>query len=138
MCVFCDIVAGELPAHVVLNEDHCLGFLDVRPLFPGHTLLVPKHHYETLSHLPTAMLEPLFATAQRVAHAVEFALEADGSLVLINNRVSQSVPHLHIHVVPRKFRDGLRGFLWPRTPYPDEASAEAVAASIRSALRQAQ
>ncbi len=137
MCAFCNIVARDLPAHIVLDEAQTLAFLDARPLFPGHTLLVPKQHLETLSDLPEAALGPLFSTARRLARAVETAVHADGSLVLINNRVSQSVPHLHVHVVPRKFRDGLKGFLWPRTPYADEASAEAVAVSIRSALPQA-
>jgi histidine triad (HIT) family protein len=134
MCTFCRIITGEVPAHVVLDEDQTLAFLDIRPLFPGHTLLVPKQHHETLSDLPGEMLGPLFATAQLLARAVEAATGADGSLVVINNKVSQSVPHLHIHLVPRKFRDGLRGFLWPRKPYADEASAEAIAMKIRSAV----
>jgi histidine triad (HIT) family protein len=125
MCVFCQIIAGEVPAHIVLDEEGTLAFLDVRPLFPGHTLLVPKRHYETLSDLPPDLIEPFFSTGQRLARAVETAAEGDGS---------QSVPHLHLHVVPRKFRDGLRGFLWPRKPYPDEGAAEMVAANIRRAL----
>ena len=134
MCVFCQIIAGEVPAHLVLDEDRTLAFLDVRPLFPGHTLLVPKQHYETFSDLPPDLIEPFFATGQRLARAVETAAEGDGSLMVINNKVSQSVPHLHLHVVPRKFRDGLRGFLWPRKPYPDEGAAEEAAARIRRAL----
>lgn len=134
MCVFCQIVAGDIPAHIVLDEERTLAFLDVRPLFPGHTLLVPKEHHETLLDLPAGLIEPLFDTAQRLARAVESASNADGSLMVINNKVSQSVPHLHLHIVPRKFRDGLRGFLWPRKPYPDEASAAAAAAAIRAAL----
>jgi histidine triad (HIT) family protein len=134
MCTFCRIVAREVSAQLVLDEDQTLGFLDIRPLFPGHTLLVPKQHHETFSDLPAGLVVPLFATAQRLGRAVEVATGADGSLVVINNKVSQSVPHLHIHLVPRRFRDGLRGFLWPRKPYPDEAEAEAVAAKIRSAL----
>jgi histidine triad (HIT) family protein len=136
MCTFCRIITGEVPAHVVLDEDQTLAFLDIRPLFPGHTLLVPKQHHETLSDLPAEMLGPLFTTAQLVARAVEAATGADGSLVVINNKVSQSVPHLHVHLVPRKFRDGLRGFLWPRKPYADEASAEAIAMKIRSAVAE--
>lgn len=135
MCVFCQIIAGELRAHVVLDEELTLGFLDVRPLFPGHTLLVPKEHHETLSDLPPGLVEPYFQTAQRLGRAVESATDADGSLLVMNNKVSQSVPHLHLHLVPRRFHDGLRGFLWPRKPYPDEASARVVADSIRAALQ---
>ena len=134
MCVFCQIIAGEIPAHIVLDEARTLAFLDVRPLFSGHTLLVPKQHYETLSDLPPDLIEPFFGTGRRLARAVETAAEGDGSLMVINNKVSQSVPHLHLHVVPRKFRDGLRGFLWPRKPYPDEQAAEEAAAKIRRAL----
>jgi histidine triad (HIT) family protein len=134
MCVFCQIIAGEVPAHIVLDEDRTLAFLDVRPLFSGHTLLVPKQHYETLADLPPDLIEPFFGTGQRLAQAVEAAAEGDGSLMVINNKVSQSVPHLHLHVVPRKFRDGLRGFLWPRRPYPDEQAAEEAATKIRRAL----
>ena len=134
MCVFCQIIAGEVPAHIVLDEDRTLAFLDVRPLFSGHTLLVPKQHCETLSDLPPDLIEPFFGTGRRLARAVEAAAEGDGSLMVINNKVSQSVPHLHLHVVPRKFRDGLRGFLWPRKPYPDEQAAEEAAAKIRRAL----
>jgi histidine triad (HIT) family protein len=134
MCIFCQIIAGEIPAQIVLDDDLMLGFLDVRPLFPGHTLLVPKEHHETLLDLPRELLEPFFGTAQRLARAVQSAAEADGSLIVINNKVSQSVPHLHLHVVPRRFHDGLRGFLWPRKPYPDEATAAAVAARIRAAI----
>jgi histidine triad (HIT) family protein len=137
MCVFCQIIAGEIPAHIVLDEEHMLAFLDIRPLFPGHTLLVPKEHHETFLDLPQGLAEPPFATARRLVRAVEISTGADGSLMVINNKVSQSVPHLHLHIVPRKFRDGLRGFLWPRKPYPDDASAEAVAARIRAALEEA-
>jgi histidine triad (HIT) family protein len=136
MCVFCQIIAGEIPAHVVLDEELMLGFLDIRPLFPGHTLLVPKEHHETFLDLPEGLAEPLFGAARRLVRAVESARDADGSLMVVNNKVSQSVPHLHLHIVPRKFRDGLRGFLWPRKPYPDEAAAEAVAAGIRAALEE--
>jgi histidine triad (HIT) family protein len=136
VCVFCQIVAGAIPAHVVLDEELMLGFLDIKPLFPGHTLLVPKEHHETFLDLPEGSVEPLFGAARRLVRAVESATGADGSLMVINNKVSQSVPHLHLHIVPRKFRDGLRGFLWPRKPYPDGASAEAVAAGIRAALER--
>jgi histidine triad (HIT) family protein len=133
-CLFCAIVAGTEPACVVLETDETLAFLDVRPLFPGHTLLVPKVHHETLMDLPPALLDPLFAQAQRLAGAMETGLGAAGSFVAINNRVSQSVPHLHVHVVPRNRKDGLRGFFWPRTKYGSPEEAEAVAARLRSAL----
>jgi histidine triad (HIT) family protein len=135
-CVFCEIVAGRQPAHIVLDDDECLAFLDVRPLFPGHTLLVPRTHVETLPDLPTGALGPYFARAQRLAHVMEAAdgMGAAGSFVAMNNRVSQSVPHLHTHVVPRNPKDGLRGFFWPRGRYADDAEAAAVAARLREAL----
>jgi histidine triad (HIT) family protein len=133
-CTFCEILAGRLPAHVVLDDEVALAFLDVRPLFPGHTLLVPREHHETLADLPTALLEPYFALAQRLSLAMEQGLASVGSFVAINNRVSQSVPHLHTHVVPRTPKDGLRGFFWPRGRYTDDAEAAAVAARLRDAL----
>jgi len=133
-CTFCEILAGRLPAHVVLDDEVALAFLDVRPLFPGHTLLVPRDHYETLADLPTALLQPYFARAQRLSLAMEKGLDSVGSFVAINNRVSQSVPHLHTHVVPRTPKDGLRGFFWPRGRYADDAEAAAVAARLRDAL----
>jgi histidine triad (HIT) family protein len=133
-CTFCEILAGRLPAHVVLDDEVALAFLDVRPLFPGHTLLVPREHHETLADLPTALLEPYFARAQRLSLAMEQGLASVGSFVAINNRVSQSVPHLHTHVVPRTPKDGLRGFFWPRGRYRDDAEAAAVAARLRDAL----
>ncbi|HEX3621136.1 MAG TPA: HIT family protein [Acidimicrobiales bacterium] len=133
-CVFCAIVAGETPAEVVASDDRTVAFLDARPVFPGHVLLVPRDHYETLSDLPAAMIEPLFAATQRVARAVETALEAHGTFVAMNNSVSQSVPHLHVHVVPRRRKDGLRGFFWPRQRYADDAEMAAVADRIRAAL----
>src|SRR4029450_1722817 len=124
---FCEIVAGRQAAFVVASDDLTLAFLDVRPLFPGHTLLVPRRHHETLADLPPDDVGPYFARAQRLARAMEDGLGAAGSFVAINNRVSQSVPHLHTHVVPRNRKDGLRGFFWPRTRYADEAEAAAVA-----------
>jgi histidine triad (HIT) family protein len=132
--VFCAIIAGEAPAQVVLDDGRCLAFLDTRPLFPGHTLLVPRAHHETLVDLPPELVEPLFANARRLASAVEEGLGAVGSFVAINNRVSQSVPHLHVHVVPRTPKDGLRGFFWPRTRYDDDDHAAGVAARLREAL----
>jgi len=133
-CVFCQIVAGELPARIVFQDEHTMGFLDVRPLFPGHVLLVPKVHVETLADLPDALIEPLFTQARRLSAVMETALDAAGSFVAMNNRVSQSVPHLHVHVVPRNRKDGLRGFFWPRHKYTDDAHADAVAATLRTAL----
>ncbi len=133
-CLFCQVVAGEAPAHRVLDEEEAVAFLDTRPLFPGHCLLVPREHHETLGDLPEPLVAGLFATARRLALAVEAAMDAEGSFVAINNRVSQSVPHLHVHLVPRRRKDGLRGFFWPRSRYADDAEAEAVAQRVRAAL----
>lgn len=133
-CLFCRIVAGDSPAHVVLDEEHVVGFLDVRPVFKGHVLLVPREHVDTLPELPSDMVEPLFATTQRVAAAVTEAFDAQGTFVAMNNVVSQSVPHLHVHVVPRTKGDGLRGFFWPRTRYEDDADAAGHAARLRTVL----
>ncbi|HET9443804.1 MAG TPA: HIT family protein [Acidimicrobiales bacterium] len=133
-CVFCTIVAGETPAVMVLDEADVVAFLDVRPVFPGHVLVVPRPHHETLPELPVELLGPVFGAARRLAAAVVEGLGADGSFVALNNTVSQSVPHLHVHVVPRRRKDGLRGFFWPRARYEsDEAMAE-VAVRIRAAL----
>jgi histidine triad (HIT) family protein len=136
-CVFCQIVLGERPAHVVLESDLALAFLDARPLFPGHSLLVPRDHYETLGDLPAPLVSELFADGQRLARAVEKATGADGSFVAMNNRVSQSVPHFHVHVVPRRRKDGLRGFFWPRQKYENDEEMGAVADRIRDALTSA-
>jgi len=133
-CLFCSIVRNEIPAHIVLEDELSLAFLDHRPLFHGHTLLVPKVHFETLTDLPTELVAPLFERAQRLAGAVEKALQATGTFVAMNNRVSQSVPHLHIHIVPRRPKDGLKGFFWPRKKYADDAEMASTAAQIRSAL----
>jgi histidine triad (HIT) family protein len=133
-CPFCEIIAGSRPAHIVLDDEVGVAFLDVRPLFPGHTLLVPREHVETLADLPVDRLGPYFERAQRLSRAMEEALGAAGSFVAINNRISQSVPHLHTHVVPRKPKDGLRGFFWPRTRYADEAEAGAIAERLRAAV----
>lgn len=132
-CLFCEIVAGSKPAHHVLESDDVIGFLDVRPVFKGHVLLVPREHVRTLSELPESLIIPLFSTAQRVADALTSGLGAQGTFVAMNNVVSQSVPHLHVHVVPRTKGDGLRGFFWPRTTYAD-GEAETFAATIREAL----
>ena len=134
MCLFCDIVAGEASAHIVFEDDVSLAFLDIRPVFKGHTLLVPREHHETLTDLPPALVEPLFANARMLAGAVESSLGADGTFVAMNNRVSQSVPHLHVHVIPRRRKDGLRGFFWPRTKYKADSQAAEVANAIRDVL----
>jgi histidine triad (HIT) family protein len=133
-CRFCAIARGEVNAHIVLDDEDVLAFLDHRPLFPGHCLLIPRHHHETLPDLPRALLEPLFGAAQVVALAVEEALNAEGSFVAVNNKVSQSVPHLHVHVVPRRRKDGLRGFFWPRTPYRDDGHAAEVCEALRATV----
>ena len=133
-CVFCQIVAGETSAHVVLDDEVCLAFLDMRPVFPGHVLLVPRAHHETLVDLPPELIEPLFSRARRLADVVPRALDATGTFVAMNNKVSQSVPHLHVHVVPRRPKDGLRGFFWPRQRYESDEAMADVAARIRSHL----
>ena len=133
-CKFCQIIEGEIPADFVLDEESVVAFLDHRPLFPGHTLVLPRDHIETLADLPEDRLGPFFRQVQRVDGAVRPAMEAPGSFVAENNVVSQSIPHLHVHVVPRRRKDGLRGFFWPRTRYASEAQAAAVAAGIREEL----
>ncbi|GAB2451901.1 HIT family protein [Nocardioides hungaricus] len=132
-CVFCRIVAGELAADVVLDEPAYLAFLDRRPVFKGHVLLVPREHVVTLPDLPAGLRDGFLEAAQRLAAAVVEGLGAQGSFVAMNNVVSQSVPHLHLHVVPRTQGDGLRGFFWPRTRYADGESAE-YAARLRAVL----
>ena len=122
---------------MVYEDADTLVFLDHRPLFPGHCLLIPKQHFETLSDLPPSLTGPLFIVAQRISQAVETGLSADGSFVAINNRVSQSVPHLHVHIVPRRRKDGLRGFFWPRHRYEKPEDAETVRAAIVKALELA-
>ena len=135
-CLFCRIAAGALAAPIVYQDGQSLAFLDHRPLFPGHVLLIPRRHYETLADLPPAEAGPFFRTAQCLSRAVEEALAADGSFVAINNRVSQSVPHLHVHIVPRKRQDGLRGFFWPRAKYRDAGEAEAARLAVSQAMRR--
>ncbi|MGA2130984.1 MAG: HIT family protein [Bryobacteraceae bacterium] len=130
-CLFCHIVAREVASAVVFEDELTLAFLDHRPLFPGHCLLIPKAHYETLSDLPADLIAPLFGNARLLAGAVEQAMGAEGSFVAINNRVSQSVLHLHIHIVPRRKKDGLRGFFWPRGKYVSAAEMERVRDSLR-------
>jgi len=133
-CVFCDIATGDLPAHVVLADDDFVAFLDTRPLFKGHALLVPRDHVVTLPELPAALRDGFLERAQRLASAMVAGLGAQGSFVAMNNTVSQSVPHLHCHVVPRTKGDGLRGFFWPRTTYVDDAEASGYAGRLTEAL----
>ena len=136
-CLFCRIVSGEVAAAVVYEDDNSLAFLDHRPLFHGHTLLVPREHVETLSDLPEAQVEPFFKAAQLLARVIEAAMDAEGTFVAMNNRVSQSVPHLHVHVVPRRKKDGLKGFFWPRTKYKDEEEIKNVQRKIISKIKHA-
>ena len=136
-CRFCQIIAGDEPGHVVFEDERTLAFLDNRPLFPGHSLLVPRDHYETLGDLPDELIGPLFGSARLLSVAVPKAMGKPGSFVAMNNVVSQSVPHLHVHVVPRKPKDGLRGFFWPRTKYESEDQMRKVAEQVRRAVNDA-
>ena len=133
-CLFCSIAAGETEASVVWSDDDFVAFLDIRPLFKGHTLVVPRRHLVTLLDLPAELRDPFLAATQRLAGAMVSGLGAQGSFVAMNNVVSQSVPHLHCHVVPRTKGDGLRGFFWPRTTYADAADRDTWAARIAAAL----
>ncbi len=134
--MFCAIVRGELSAFTVLDDAVCVAFLDRTPLFHGHVLVVPRAHVGTLPELSEVDVGPLFGRVQAIARALPEALGAEGSFVAINNRVSQSVPHLHVHVVPRTKGDGLKGFFWPRTKYAGESEMADVAARIAARLVQ--
>ncbi len=136
-CRFCAIVSGELPATIVLEDEFCVAFLDHRPLFPGHCLLVPRRHVETLPDLGDDLVQPVFSDVRLLSRAVEQAMEAEGTFIAINNKISQSVPHLHVHVIPRRKKDGLKGFFWPRVPYRDAAHLEEVAEKLRAAVNRA-
>jgi histidine triad (HIT) family protein len=133
-CVFCAIAAGEAEAHVVFEDERTFGFLDQRPLFPGHTLLIPREHHEALWDLPDELVGPLFANARMLSVAIRDATSSQGTFVAMNNVVSQSVPHFHVHVVPRKRKDGLRGFFWPRNEYEGDDHAAETADKIRAAV----
>ena len=133
-CLFCSIVGGETPSHLVLDEPDVVAFLDVRPVFKGHTLVVPRRHHHTMHDLDDAGLGVLFGAARRLAAAMEAGLDAGGSWVSVNNRVSQSVPHVHVHVVPRTKGDGLRGFFWPRHKYDGDAEMAEYADRLRAVL----
>ena len=135
-CIFCEIAAGRVPAQIVYQDSDVVAFLDTHPLFPGHVLLCPRVHYVTLTDLYADLIAPLFLKVQVMAKAVEIALDAEGTFIAINNRVSQTVPHLHIHVVPRRRRDGLRGFFWPRQNYIDDNAREAVRDAIEREVQK--
>jgi histidine triad (HIT) family protein len=134
VCVFCSIVAGEESAEIVFEDERTMAFLDVRPLFPGHSLLIPKEHHETLGDLPGALVPVLFTNAQFLSRAVEGGMEAQGTFLAINNKVSQSVPHLHVHIVPRRKKDGLRGFFWPRHRYTSAEEMTRAGDAVRGAV----
>ncbi|HET6561012.1 MAG TPA: HIT family protein [Marmoricola sp.] len=136
-CLFCSIVAGETSAATVLDEEHLVAFLDIRPVFKGHVLLVPRTHVVTLPDLPAALRDPFLEAGQRLSRAMTTVLGAQGSFVAVNNTVSQSVPHLHLHVVPRTKGDGLRGFFWPRTRYADDAEMAGYAERLAEGLESA-
>jgi histidine triad (HIT) family protein len=133
-CAFCAIAAGAETGHVVFEDEISVAFLDNRPLFPGHSLLIPREHVKALADLPDELVGPLFVNARLLSRAIPEALGKPGSFVALNNVVSQSVPHLHIHVVPRKPKDGLRGFFWPRSKYDSEEQMREVAATVRKAV----
>src|SRR5579864_834265 len=135
-CTFCAIAAGESAAHRVIEHDACVAFLDMRPLFVGHVLVIPRAHRETIGDLTPDELVAVFGLAQRLSRAMEVALGAEGSFVAMNNRISQSVPHAHVHVVPRRKGDGLRGFFWPRRKYKDAAEMLQTQEAIRSAMNR--
>jgi histidine triad (HIT) family protein len=135
-CLFCRIAAGEVQAEIVYEDEQSLGFLDHRPLFPGHTLLIPRSHIETLADLPRQLLEPYFGAVQLLSRAIPAAMEKPGSFVAVNNVVSQSVPHLHVHVVPRRPKDGLRGFFWPRTKYDSDEHLAEVGEQVRAEVKR--
>ena len=128
------MIAGDQAARIVFEDEQSIAFLDHRPVFPGHCLIIPKKHFETLTDLPVDQIGPFFKNVQLLAQAVESGMQAHGTFVAMNNRVSQSVPHLHVHVVPRKRKDGLRGFFWPRYPYKNDQDADAVQHAIQTAI----
>src|SRR5258706_13055316 len=134
-CAFCQIASKTVDSTIVFEDEQTLAFLDHRPLFPGHCLLIPKEHYETLGDLPAPLIQPLFSAAQQLSRAVERGMGAEGSFVAINNRVSQSVPHLHVHIVPRRKGDGLKGFFWPRHSYKDDVERDQILKALQAELK---
>ena len=137
-CTFCNIVRGQIAAHKVFEDDASLAFLDHRPLFPGHLLFITKSHIETLFDMPDSLLKPVFANVRLLSGAVMQGMKAEGTFVAINNRVSQSVPHFHVHIVARRKGDGLKGFFWPRRAYKNEEEIETTLAALRSAIEALQ
>jgi histidine triad (HIT) family protein len=137
-CPFCKIIRAELESQIVFEDHYTLAFLDKRPLFLGHALLVPRWHIQTMAELPDELVEPLFTNARLLAQAVEGAMKAEGTFMAINNTVSQSVPHLHIHIVPRRKSDGMKGFFWPRHTYKDEQELLEVKGLIRAEISRIQ
>ncbi len=136
-CTFCDIAAGTIPAHLVLAGDQVVAFLDARPVFKGHVLVIPRQHVVTLADLPGELIEPFFGEVKRISATMPAALGAQGTFIGMNNIVSQSVPHLHAHVVPRTKGDGLRGFFWPRHRYESDDEAAAYATRVKAGLDRA-
>ncbi len=135
-CAFCRIITGQSSAYIVFENQNSIAFLDSKPLFPGHVLLIPKDHTSILSELPDQQIGPFFVTVRNLSTAVEKAMNAQGSFIALNNRVSQSVPHLHVHIVPRNRGDGLRGFFWPRKSYKNEAEMNEVVKRIKAAIAE--
>lgn len=135
-CAFCKILLAQADCHRVFEDEHTLAFLDHRPLFPGHCLLIPKTHLETLVDIPDSLIGPLFSTARMLAGAIQQGMDAEGTFVAANNRISQSVPHFHVHIVPRRKGDGLKGFFWPRRKYKDADEINAIGAKLRTAIGQ--
>ena len=137
-CDFCKVARNEVARRTVFQDDISVGFLDINPVFQGHCLLIPRKHYETIFELPKDQIGPLFFNAQLLAKAVKSGLSVDGIFLAVNNKVSQSVPHLHIHIIPRKYSDGLRGFFWPRTSYKSEEQKAEICNLIREAVKKIQ
>jgi histidine triad (HIT) family protein len=134
-CTFCQVISREVASYIVFEDDVSLAFLDRTPLFHGHCLLVPKDHYETLTDLPDNLITPIFSNVKLLAEAVEIGLKAEGTFLAVNNRISQSVKHLHIHIVPRRRRDGLKGFFWPRHPYKDQETILKIQNILQDSVR---
>lgn len=137
VCIFDRIRDGEVPGHLVADEADLLAFLDNRPVFAGHTLVIPRPHIGTLAELTDDQASSIWALGRRIAAAMRPALGAEGAFLALNDEISQSVPHVHLHVIPRRRKDGLRGFLWPRTRYTDDDEAVATAVALRRALEAA-
>jgi histidine triad (HIT) family protein len=134
-CAFCKIVRNDEGSRV-FEDEYTIAFLDHRPLFPGHCLLIPKSHFETIQDLPQSLVAPLFANVRILAAAVELGMQAEGTFIAANNRISQSVPHFHVHIVPRRKGDGLKGFFWPRRKYGSTEEVAAVLNALRAAIPQ--